>query len=89
MSSLLDSWETLVASLSNFASNGVLQLAMVKIVCLMKKLEERIWARILHMPLSQRTKGEVRVEVLKGEVNPKVDQNQKENSNAFTVIKVT
>ena len=64
-------------------------LPWLKIVCLMKKLEERIWARILHMPLSQRTKGEVRVEVLKGEVNPKVDQNQKENSNAFTVIKVT
>ena len=27
---MLDSWETLVVSLSNYASNGVLQLAMVK-----------------------------------------------------------
>ena len=30
LSSLLDSWETLVVSLSNSASNGALQLAMVK-----------------------------------------------------------
>ena len=30
LSSLLDNWETLVVSLSNSASNGVLQLAMVK-----------------------------------------------------------
>ena len=30
LSSLLDSWETLVVSLSNSAPNGVLQLAMVK-----------------------------------------------------------
>ena len=30
LSSLPDSWETLVVSLSNFAPNGVLQLAMVK-----------------------------------------------------------
>ena len=62
-------------------------LPWLKIVYLMKKLEERIWAKILHMLLSQRTGGEVRVEVLKGEVNPEVDQNQKENSSAFIVIK--
>ena len=30
LSSLLDSWETLVVSLINFAPNGMLQLAMVK-----------------------------------------------------------
>ena len=30
LSSLLDSWETLVVSFSNSAPNGVLQLAMVK-----------------------------------------------------------
>ena len=53
----------------------------------MKKLEERIWARILHILLSQRTGGEVRVEILKGEVNPEVGHSQKENSSAFTVIK--
>ena len=52
LSSLPDRLETLAVSLSNSTSNGVLQLAMVKIVCLMKKLEERIWARILHMLLS-------------------------------------
>ena len=39
------------------------------------------------MLLSQRTGGEVRVEVLKGEVNLEVGQNQKENSSAFTMIK--
>ena len=74
-------------SLSNTALNGVLQLAMVKIVCLTKKLEERKWARILHMLLSQRTGGEVRVEILKGEVNPEVGQIRKENSSVSTVIK--
>ena len=62
-------------------------LPWLKIVCLMKKLEEMIWARILHMLLSQRTRGEVRVEVLKGKVNLEVSQNQKENSSAFIVIK--
>ena len=41
----------------------------------------------MHRLLSQRTGGEVRVEVLKGEVNPRTSQNQKENSSAFTVIK--
>ena len=41
----------------------------------MKKLEEIIWARILHMLLSQRIGEEVRVEVLKGEVNLEVGQN--------------
>ena len=62
-------------------------LPWLKIVCLMKKLEERIWARILHMLLSQRTAGEVRVEVLKGEVNPEFGQSGKGNSSVFTVIK--
>ena len=62
-------------------------LPWLKIVCLMKELEERIWARILHRLLSQKIGGEVRVEVLKGEVNLEVGQNQKENSSAFTMIK--
>ena len=62
-------------------------LPWLKIVCLMKKLEERIWARILHKLLSQRIGGEVRVEVLKDEVNLEVGQNQNEDSSAFTVIK--
>ena len=52
LSSLPNSWETLVVSLRNFASNGVLQLAMVKDSLLDEELEERIWARILHMLLS-------------------------------------
>ena len=88
LSSLPDSWETyhLVILLRMVCYN----LPWLKIVCLMKKLEERIWARILHMLLSQRTRGEVRVEVvevLKGEVNLEVSRNQKENSSAFIVIK--
>ena len=49
----------------------------------MKKLEEMIWARILHKLLSQRIGGEVRVEVLKGKVNPKVNQSQKEKFKCF------
>ena len=49
----------------------------------MKKLEEKIWVRILHMLLSQRIGGEVRVEVLKGKVNPKVSQSQKEKFKCF------
>ena len=53
----------------------------------MKKLKERIRARILHRLLSLRIGGGVRVEILRGKVNPEVDQNQKENSSAFTVIK--
>ena len=63
----------MVVSLRNFAPNGVLQLAMVKDSLLNEEPEERIWARILHMLLSQRTRGEERLEVLKGEVNPEVD----------------
>ena len=62
-------------------------LPWLKIVCLMKKLEEIIWARILHILLSQRIGGEVRVEVLKGEVNIEVGQNRKGNSSVFIVIK--
>ena len=53
----------------------------------MKKLEERIWARILYILLSQRTGGEVRVEILKGEVNPEVNHNRKENSSVTIVTK--
>ena len=53
----------------------------------MKKIEERISARILHRLLSQRTGGEVRLEVLKGKVNLEVGQSQKENSSALIVIK--
>ena len=49
----------------------------------MKKLEEMIRARILHKLLSQRIGGEVRVEVLKGNVNPKVSQSKKEKFKCF------
>ena len=60
---------------------------MVKDSLLNEETRRRIWARILHILLSQRTGGEVRVEVLSGEVNPEFGQNQKENSSAFIVIK--
>ena len=59
LSSLLDSWETLVVSFSNYTSNGVLQFVMVKDSLLYEE--------------TRRTGGEVRVEVLKGEVNPEVN----------------
>jgi len=51
LSSLLDSWETLVVSISNFASNGVLQLTMIN-DSLFNGNEERTWARIMHILLS-------------------------------------
>ena len=59
LSSLPDNWETLVVSFSNYTSNGVLQFVMVKDSLLYEE--------------TRRTGGEVRVEVLKGEVNPEVD----------------
>ena len=39
------------------------------------------------MLLSQRIGGEVRVEVLKCDVNPEVGQSRKENASVFTMIK--
>ena len=39
------------------------------------------------MLLSQRTGGEVRVEILKGEVNPEVCQSRKGNTSVFIVVK--
>ena len=74
MSSLPNSWETLVVSLSNSAPNGVYNLQWSRIACSMKKQEEKTWARIMHRFLSQRTGG-VRLEILRGVVNPKVSQN--------------
>ena len=84
LSSLLDNWETLVVSLSNSAPNGVLQLAMVKDSLFNDKQEEKTWARIMYRLLSQRTRG-VRLEILRGVVNPEVSQNRKENSNVSIV----
>ena len=46
----------------------------------MKKQEEKTWARIMHRLLSQRTRGGVRLEILKGVVNLEISQNRKENS---------
>ena len=53
----------------------------------MKKQEEKTWARIIHRLLSQRTRGGVRLETLRGVLNPEVSQNRKENSSVSTVTK--
>jgi hypothetical protein len=53
----------------------------------MKKLEERTWVKMMHRLLSQRTGGGVRVEILKGAVNPKVSHRQKEKSSVSTATK--
>ena len=87
LSSLLDSWETLVVSFSNSAPNGVLQLAMVKDSLFNEETRRKTWARIMHRLLSQRIGGGVRLEILRGVVNPKVNQNRKENSSVSTMKK--
>uniref|UniRef100_A0A2N9FPQ8 Reverse transcriptase Ty1/copia-type domain-containing protein n=1 Tax=Fagus sylvatica TaxID=28930 RepID=A0A2N9FPQ8_FAGSY len=56
-------------------------------VCSMKKQEERTWARMMHKLLSQRTGGGLRVEILKGAINPEVSHGQKEKSSVSTMIK--
>jgi Trp operon repressor len=56
-------------------------------VSLMKKQEERTWARMMHMLLSQRTGGGVRIEILKGAVNLEVSHRQKEKSSVSTATK--
>ena len=86
LSSLLDNWEILVVSLSNSTPNGVLQLAMVKDSLFNDKQEEKTWARIMYRLLSQRTRG-VRLEILRGVVNPEVSQNRKENLSVSIVTK--
>ena len=87
LSSLPDSWETLVVSLSNSASNGVLQLAMVKDSLLNEETRRKDMGKDIAHALVTENGGEVRVGVLKGEVNLEVSQSQKENSSAFIVIK--
>ena len=86
LNSLPDSWEILVVSLSNFAPNGVLQLAMVKDSLLNEETRRKDMGKDIAQALVTENRGR-RVEVLKGEVNPEVGQSQKENSNAFIVIK--
>ena len=87
LSSFPNSWETLVVSLSNSTPNGVLQLAVVKDSLLNEETRRKDMGKDIAHALVIEKGREVRVEVLKGEVNPEVSQNQKENSSAFTVIK--
>jgi hypothetical protein len=51
-------------SLSNSALSGVLQLAMVKDNLFNEETRRNDMARMMHMLLSQRTWGGVRVEIL-------------------------
>ena len=74
-------------SLSNSAPNGVLQLAMVKDSLLNEETRRKDMGKDIAHALVTENGGEVRVGVLKGEVNLEVSQSQKENSSAFIVIK--
>ena len=58
-----------------------------RIACSMKKQEKETWARIMHRLLTQRTGGGVRLEILRGVVNPEVNHNRKENSSVTIVTK--
>ena len=54
LSSLLDSWETLVVSLSNSAPNGVLQLVMVKDSLLNEETRRKDMGKdIAHTPVTE------------------------------------
>ena len=72
LSSLPDSWETLVVSLSNSTPNGVLQLAIIKDSLLNEETRKKDMGKDIAQALVTENRGEVRVEVLKGEVNPEV-----------------
>uniref|UniRef100_A0A2N9EH16 Integrase catalytic domain-containing protein n=1 Tax=Fagus sylvatica TaxID=28930 RepID=A0A2N9EH16_FAGSY len=74
LSSLPDSWETLVVSLSNSAPNGVLQLAMVKDSLFNEETRRKDMGKDDAQALVMRTGGGVRVEILKG---AKEETNQK------------
>ena len=84
LNSLPDSWEILVVSLSNFAPNGLLQLAMVKDSLLNEETRRKDMGKDIAQALVTENRGRSKSRSSKG---PEVGQSQKENSNAFIVIK--
>ena len=87
LSSLPDSWETLVVSLSNFAPNGVLQLAMVKDSLFNEEIRRKDMGKDNAQTLVTENKGRSETRNSKGRGNSKVNQNRKENSSVSTVTK--
>ena len=87
LSSLPDSWETLVVSLSNSVPNGVLQLAMVKDSLFNEETRRKDMGKDDAQALVIGTGGGVKVEILKGAVNPEVSHKQKEKSSVSTTTK--
>ena len=71
LSSLLDCWEILVMSLSNSISTGVLQLAMVKNSLFKETRRKDMGKDNAHALVTENRVG-VRLEILRGVVNPEV-----------------
>ena len=67
LSSLLDSWETLVVTLSNFALNGVLQLAMVKDSLLNEKARRKDMGKNIAHALVTENRGKSKIRSSKGQ----------------------
>ena len=87
LSSLLDSWETLVVSLSNSAPNGVLQLAMVKDSLLNEETRRKDIGKDIAHALITENRGRSKSRSSQGRGKSRAGQNQKENSSEFIVIK--
>ena len=87
LSSLPNSWETLVVSLSNSAPNGVLQLAMVKDSLFNEETRRKDMGKDDAQALVIGTGGGVRVEILKGAINSEVSHRQKEKLSVSTTTK--
>ena len=74
-------------SLSNFAPNGVLQLAMVKDSSFNEEIRRKNMGKDNAQTLVTENKGRSETRNSKGRGNSKVNQNRKENSSVSTVTK--
>ena len=74
-------------SLSNFAPNGVLQLAMVKDSLFNEEIRRKNMGKDNAQTLVTENKGRSETRNSKGRGNSKVNQNRKENSSVSTVTK--
>ena len=74
-------------SLSNFAPNGVLQLAMVKDSLFNEEIRRKNMGKDNAQTLVTENKGRSETRNSKGRGNSKVNQNRKENSSVSTLTK--
>ena len=74
-------------SLSNFAPNGVLQLAMVKDSLFNEEIRRKDMGKDNAQTLVTENKGRSETRNSKGRGNSKVNQNRKENSSVSTLTK--